>query len=157
MIAPWLIWFVLGIGLAALELVMPGLIIFFFAVGAIVTAGVVLLFETSLTQQILVFLCVSVVSLLTLRSRLSRIFRGSKMINNADSYDDFPSGATARVIRAITPIEQGRIHYRGTDWYATADETIEVGATVAIVRYADSSRQIFFVQQLNNPHEGKNT
>jgi inner membrane protein len=142
----WLIWFLLGVGLALLEMLTPGLIIIFFAAGALITAGLTLMLDLTLTLQLLIFLTLSLLSLLLLRSRLSRTFRGAKLANGADSYDDFPSGAKAQVVKTITATEHGRIHYRGTEWYATADQPIAVGTTVEILSYADASRQIFRVR-----------
>ena len=150
LITPWLIWFLLGIGLAFLELYLPGFIVLFFGIGCLGTSGALLLWDLSLTQQILLFLTTSITSLLLLRKWLMRIFRGVSSDKPDEDFDDFPRGAHVKVLKTITPDNSGRIQYRGTAWDALADETIEAGDTVEIVRYATNSRQVFFVHKIDN-------
>ena len=56
---PAVIWFLVGLGLLLLELVLPGLVILFFGVGAWVTALVCAFTDISLNWQILIFLVAS--------------------------------------------------------------------------------------------------
>lgn len=152
--SPWLLWFLIGLGLALLEFVMPGLILIFFAIGSLVTAATLLLWEPDLTWQILIFLISSLASLVLLRRWMTRIFRGVSTGNSEDDFDEAIFGARASVTQAIGSAERGRIRYRGTDWYATADHPIEVGAIVEIVDYADQSRQVFHVKRVTQTNEG---
>jgi len=149
LITPWLIWFLAGIGLAFLELYLPGFIVLFFGFGCWIVAGALLLWDLSLNQQIVIFLVATIASLLLLRKWLMRVFRGASSDKQKDDFDDFPTGKHVKVVKTITPVEYGRIQYRGTAWYATAEETIEQGATVEIVRFADGSHQVFFVRKIN--------
>lgn len=151
LITPWLIWFLMGIGLAFLELYLPGFIVLFFGIGCWVTAGALVLWDLNVNQQILVFIVSAVASLLLLRKWLMRVFRGASSDKPDDGFDDFPQGARVAVSKTITPNEYGRIQYRGTAWYATAEETIEAGTTAEIVRYADNSHQIYFVRKIDQP------
>jgi inner membrane protein len=151
LLTPWLIWFLLGIGLALLELFLPGFILLFFGIGCLLTAGALLLWDLSLSQQLLFFIVTSVTSLLLLRKWMSRVFRGAASNQKGADFDDFPHGVHVQVLKTITPAEHGRIHYRGTAWYATADQTIESGSTVEILRYANHSKQVFFVRKINQP------
>ncbi|MDA1081171.1 MAG: NfeD family protein [Gemmatimonadetes bacterium] len=148
--APWLIWFLLALALAFLEMAMPGLILIFFSIGSLVTSAVLLLFDPSFTQQILIFLLSSMASLLLLRRWMSRVFRGDSSSRQRDNFDDSPVGIRVPVIKAISPAERGRIRYRGSDWYATAGECIEADAIVEIVGYADSSRQVYCVKSVTS-------
>lgn len=150
-ITSWLIWFLLGIGLAFLELYLPGFIVLFLGIGCWVTAGALLLWDLSLTQQILIFITSAVVSLLLLRKWLIGVFRGVSPDRQDENFDDFPRGMHVKVLKTITPADYGRIQYRGTSWYAAAEETIEEGETVEVIRYADNSRQVFFVRRVNQP------
>jgi len=143
----WLIWFLLGAGLALLELQMPGFIVLFFGLGCWITAAALLLWDLSATQQVTVFIIGSVSSIVLLRRLLMRMFQGRASGTSVD-YDDFPKGAHVQVAQRITPQVNGRVHYRGTLWYATADEEIEVGETAEILRFADNSRQIYFVRKI---------
>jgi membrane protein implicated in regulation of membrane protease activity len=152
--SPWLLWFLLGLGLALLELVMPGLILIFFAIGCLVTTATLLLWEPDLTWQIVIFLISSLASLVLLRRWMTRVFRGVSTGSSNHDFDDAPFGSRASVTQAIGSSERGRIRYRGTDWYATADQPIESGAVVEIVDYADQSRQVFYVKPVTQTHEG---
>lgn len=146
---PWLIWFLLGIGLAFLELYLPGFIVIFFGIGCWLTAGALLLWHLSVTQQILLFITTAILSLLLLRKWMMLVFHGVSSDKQDQDFDDFPQGVHVPVIKTITPEIYGRIQYRGTSWYAAAAETIEAGKTVEILKYADNSRQIFFVRAIN--------
>lgn len=145
--APWLIWFLVGIGLAFVELMLPGFILLFFSIGCFVTAGLSLLFDLSITHQFSIFLVTSVASLLSLRKWLMLIFRGKSSNGGPAEFDDFPLGVRVTVIKTITPEFPGRIQYRGAPWDAVADETIEADSTVEIERYGDS-RHVFFVRKI---------
>lgn len=151
LITPWLIWFLLGIGLAFLELYLPGFIVLFFGIGCWLTAGALLLWDLSLNQQILLFIITTVASLLLFRKWMMRVFRGVSSDTQVDDFNDFPEGQRVRVLKTITPAANGRIQYRGSAWYATAEETIEEGSTVEIIRYADNSRQIYVVRKIDHP------
>lgn len=150
LLPPWLIWFLVGIGLAFLELFLPGFIVLFFGIGCWVVAGALLAWDLSLAQQVLLFIVSSVAALLLLRKWLQRVFLGVSADRQTTAFDDFPRGQFVPVVKTITPVAHGRIQYRGTTWYATAEETIEAGQTVEIVSFADHSRQIFFVRK---PHQ----
>ena len=145
--SPWLVWFLLGVGLAFLELALPGFIVFFFGIGCWVVAGALLIWNLSLTQQVLLFIAGTITSIVVLRKLLMRMFRGSSTGGRVD-FDDFPQGAHVKVLKRITPTVNGRIQHRGTAWDAAAEEEIDEGATVEIVRYANGARQIFFVKKI---------
>ncbi|ACV68475.1 NfeD family protein [Desulfohalobium retbaense] len=144
----WLIWFLLGIGLALLELFMPGFVIIFMALGCWLVALAVLVWPLSLTQQILLFIGGTILSIVFLRSRFMKTFRGSSSDTASAGYDDFPSGVHVSVVKKITPESTGRIRYRGTFWDASAEEEIDEGEIVEIVDFAGSSRQAFFVRKV---------
>jgi len=149
MITSWLIWFLLGTGLAFLELYLPGFIVIFFGIGCWVTAASLLIWSFTLTQQILIFITTSVMSLLLMRKWMMRVFHGVSPDKQDEDFDDFPGGMHVPVVKTITPEIYGRIQYRGTTWYAAAEEPIEEGEMVEIVKYADSSHQTFFVRRIN--------
>lgn len=132
------IWLLLGILLAVSEFAVPGLVIVFFGIGALVTAGVTWFTEPSLTVQIGIFAAASVASLLIGRRCCRGVLRGQTFRRAASDEDietasDALIGATGRVTGAIRPPESGRVAVRGSDWSATADEPLEPGATVRVV------------------------
>lgn len=131
-----LVWFIIALILMLLELAVPGVLLVFFGIGALVTSllswmGIL----QSTTAELLVFLFVSVVSLLLLRKKMQRTFRGkTKSVNDADLELDEFIGKTARVVEAINPSEQrGKVEFRGAHWEAQADVPIEPGTAVEII------------------------
>ena len=131
-----LLWFVLGLGVMALELFLPGFVLVFFGVGAWVTAllvwpGLI----PSFNAQLLVFLGASLASLFALRRWLQRTLQGrvSDKELSESKLDDFV-GHRAKVTRAISPdTGDGRVEFRGTEWKAASKSPIAVDATVRIV------------------------
>jgi len=143
----WLIWFLCGVGLAFLELLMPGFVVLFMGIGCLVVSGLLLLWPLTLTQQFLVFIAATIASIVFLRKWLMRIFKGRSMTRSEPDFDDFPEGALVKVARPVSSRPGGRIEFRGSLWDAVADEEIGVGETAKIVRYAGGSRQTYFVQK----------
>lgn len=94
---PAVIWFLIGLGLLLLELVLPGLVILFFGAGAWVAALSCALFNINLNWQIAIFLLASLLGLVLLRKYLKRKFFGRK----AKAIADFADG-------------QGKIEFKGT-------------------------------------------
>ncbi|MFT5697956.1 MAG: hypothetical protein ACI8ZB_000810 [Desulforhopalus sp.] len=138
MIDPALYWLIIGVMLFFLEMALPGFVLFFFGLAALITALVAWLTPIAIAWQLGVFIVTSVVSLLTLRDVMQKILFKPK---DADTKEDLDEdvmfavpGDRAVVGAAITPPAEGRIHYSGTSWRATADEKIEEGEIVAVVR-----------------------
>jgi membrane protein implicated in regulation of membrane protease activity len=136
MIDPALYWLIIGVMLFFLELAVPGFILFFFALGALVTALVAWLSPISLVWQLGLFIAASLVSLLSLRNIIQK-----KLIAPASDAGDEDedvllavSGEKGVVSMTIAPPAEGRIKYAGTSWRAMADEKIEEGEIVTIVR-----------------------
>ncbi|MFZ0280832.1 MAG: NfeD family protein, partial [Bacteroidales bacterium] len=59
---PEMIWFIIGLVLFLLELVLPGFVIFFFGVGAWITALLCLIANPGINLQVVVFAVTSVLS-----------------------------------------------------------------------------------------------
>ena len=132
-ISPVLFWFLTGIVFLGLELALPGMIVFFFGVGAWCAALVVFFLPMSLASQLLVFLVASLVSLVLLRTTLKKIFLGRVLEVDAMEHN-IPPGASGVVIEAINPPATGTIKYGGSYWQATADQAIAKGTIVTIVK-----------------------
>ena len=131
---PELIWSLVGILLLLLEFVMPGLIVFFFGVGALVVAVVCLFTDIGVNAQLLIFIGVSVLSLVLLRKWLKGIFIGhvtSKQDSSAN-LEEFV-GQRAVVKEKITPSLPGKVELHGTNWQAEAEEEIDAGTVVEII------------------------
>jgi membrane protein implicated in regulation of membrane protease activity len=130
---PELLWFIAGLAMLLLEFIVPGLIIFFFGVGAFVVALICIFFDISINLQLLIFLLSSVLLLVALRRWLSTTFMGHVgfTMNSAENLDDF-TGGRATVIRGIKPGLPGRVEFRGSRWDAEADEEIPEGSAVVV-------------------------
>jgi inner membrane protein len=148
LVTPWLIWFIIGIGFAFLELMLPYFIVLFFGIGCLGVAAALLLWDLTLTQQFFVFIVTTISSLVLLRRWLMRIFSGVSSDKPSDDYDDFPYKERVTVLISIVPPNSGRIRHRGTAWNAVADEEIHAGETAEIIRYHGNSRQTFFVRKI---------
>lgn len=136
LLAPGILWFLLGVLLLVVEGMSGGVLAVFFALGAWVTAIPLLLgVEEAFGLQLAVFLIVSVLSLVLLRHRFKTMLTGLR--NSAGdtdaALDDF-AGGLATVIEPIDPSRNvGKVEYHGTQWAARATVFISGGAIVKIV------------------------
>jgi len=137
---PALYWLIIGVMLLFLELALPGFILFFFGVGALITALATWLFPIAVSWQLALFIVASLLSLFTLRGLIQKRFFDSapkegegEEVGDRDVVMASP-GETGVVCMGIYPPAEGRIKFAGTFWRATADEKIEDGETVAVVR-----------------------
>lgn len=142
MIDPALYWLIIGVMLFLLELAVPGFILFFFALGALLTALVAWLSPISIALQLALFITASLVSLLSLRNVIQKkiISPPPKEGENEDEDEDedlVTPGDKGVVSSTIIPPAEGRIKYSGTSWRAIADEKIEEGEIISIVRRKD--------------------
>ena len=131
---PELIWFLVGIVLLVLEFELPGLIVFFFGVGAIIVAILCLIFKLSIDMQLIIFIVASLACLIVLRKWLKGIFYGHVKAKQdiKKEMNDFV-GERAVVKEKITAGLGGKVKLHGTNWEAEADEEIEAGEIVEII------------------------
>jgi membrane protein implicated in regulation of membrane protease activity len=133
---PALYWLIIGVMLFFLELALPGFILFFFAVGALVTAMVAWLTPISIAWQLGLFIVASLGTLLALRDIIQRNLFATASAEQEEDKDEILAvpGDKCVVSMTIPPPAEGRIKYSGTFWRATADELIEEGEIVSVVR-----------------------
>ncbi len=131
---PTFVWGLSGFILIFAEALVPGFVIFFFGSGALLTAlasAVLPPVGASFGLQGLIWGASSVFSLIFLRKRFARVFRGTLL--NREHVEDL--GETALVKERITPDTRGRVRYQGTTWKAVSyTETFEPGDKVSIVQ-----------------------
>ena len=125
------IWIIIGFVLFLLEFVIPGLILFFFAVGAWIVAILCLFLDMSVNAQLIIFLVSSVASILLLRKGLSKILLKRK--HPSELLEDEFLGKIAKAETDISPGKNGKIDFKGTTWQAASEDTIEKGDNVIIV------------------------
>lgn len=130
---PEIFWFVIGLGLFLLELVIPGFVIFFFGMGAWVTALVCLIHNPGTNVQIIIFALTSVLSLVILRRMIQKKFFYSKNNLSEDVEDEF-TGKEALVTAPIVPGKKGKVEFKGTTWNADSKSDVNEGQTVIIVK-----------------------
>ncbi|MGN6618073.1 MAG: NfeD family protein [Ilyomonas sp.] len=125
------IWTIIGFILFLLEFVLPGLILFFFALGAWIVAILCLFLNLSVNMQLIIFLISSVVTVLLLRKWLSKILSERK--HRSELLEDEFLGKTAKAETAISPSENGKVEFKGTSWQAASEDEIEKGENVVII------------------------
>jgi membrane protein implicated in regulation of membrane protease activity len=128
---PAVIWFLIGLGLLILEMILPGLVIMFFGAGAWVTAIACAIFDMSLNIQILIFLVASLLGLVLLRKYVKRKFFSKKDEVAQDQLEEF----IGRKARALEQFKDGvgNVEFKGTRWSARSDEPVSKGQWVTIL------------------------
>jgi len=129
---PEMIWFIIGLVLFLLELVVPGFVIFFFGVGAWITALVCLIADPGINIQVVIFAVVSVLALVGLRKMIQKRFFYSKD-NRSEAVEDEFTGKEAVAIADFGSDKRGKVEFKGTQWKAESGSEIKAGQTVIIV------------------------
>ena len=131
---PAFLWTLLGLLLIGAEMFIPGFVVFFFGVGAVLTG----IFSAALppvagnfTLQGVIWIVSTLLSFRIFRKKFAAIFKGT--ILNRERDDDV--GESAVVIEPITPEAPGRVRYQGTSWKAVSyTEEFDIGQRVDIVK-----------------------
>lgn len=112
----WWIWLIAGVVLMVAETLTPtGFFMFFFGLGAVVTGILVALgLLPSFTIQGLVFIGISLVSIVLLRKPLLAKFHFRNKAHSVDSI----VGEIAKALAAIPPQTAGKVELRGSCWSA---------------------------------------
>jgi len=115
----------------------PGLIIIFFGIGAIIVAAACV-FSTAVSDsvniQLIIFMITSIILLLSLRRWVKKIFVGfSSEKNGMEDHLSEMIGKKAKVVTAILPNQTGKVELNGTDWKARADVEIPEDSIVEVV------------------------
>lgn len=132
---PSIIWFVIGFILILMEFATPGLVTLFFGIGAWIVAILILFFDFSVDMQLIIFIAISVISLIFLRKHFKKLFQ-KKLDKNQfgpDGLEEF-IGHQAVVIKEITPKTSGKVEFRGTSWKAVSSEHLKKNTPVKIVK-----------------------
>lgn len=129
---PELFWFFIGLVLFLLELVIPGFFIFFFGLGAWVTALVCLIGEPGTNLQIIIFAVTSVLTLIALRRIIQKKFFYNKGTQSEEVEDEF-TGKEALAINDFGGVKNGKVEFKGTTWTAESKAEIKEGQRVIII------------------------
>ena len=129
---PELVWFILGLILLLLELVLPGFVIFFFGVGAWITALVCLFFNPGINLQVVIFAVTSVIVLMAFRKMIQNKFIYNKNDISGEIEDEF-TGKEAVAVGDFDAEKNGKVEFKGTTWNAESKSKIHDGQIVIIV------------------------
>ncbi len=140
------IWILVGFAFAAVELLIPGFILIFFAIGAWITAALTFFLPLGFGWQLAVFIAASLLTLLTLRKYMAKAFRGDTADERGDTVEQADIGKLATVTKDITPTFPGEIKYRGSFWKAAAATNIQAGQNVRITGRSADDSQMFNVE-----------
>ena len=127
---PAVLWFLAGFILFLLEFVVPGLILFFFAIGAWIVAILSLFFDFSINTQLVIFLGSSLLTIVLFRKWLKKIIWVRR--HSSEIEDEF-LGKTGRAETFIGPGKNGKVDFKGTSWDARSDDIINEGENVTII------------------------
>jgi|TARA_B110000881_G_scaffold104192_1_gene91517 membrane protein implicated in regulation of membrane protease activity len=111
-------WTLAGVLLMLCEFVVPGLILFFFGIGAFVVALVTAFWPgLNVDLQIVAFLVSSLITLFSLRRLVRSVFAGRVVKeSNAGDMTDGLIGSEATVIAAMKAGELGKVRLNGVVW-----------------------------------------
>ena len=134
-----LCWFWLGAGvlLTVSEFIVPGFVICFFGISAMIVSVIcAFVNDLSLAWQLTWFGAISVVLLFVSRLVAPDVFKGgtvkTELVGDIDSDDII--GKKAIVKEAIGVNTAGKVEFRGTLWEAVANSDIPAGKTVIVTR-----------------------
>lgn len=136
---PTLVWFFIGLILAFLEFVVPGVILIFFGVGAwIVAATTYLKLTDSFESQMLLFAIASILILVSLRKWIKGKFHGHvSHVQDLDKDLDEFTGKSVLVLKDVIPGKMdGTVEFKGATWSAVSEDLIKNGE-VAIISAID--------------------
>lgn len=126
-------WAIAGLALMISEFAVPGLILFFFGIGALATALLAWLFPMSMEWQIAVFIIISLASLFGLRRLLKPVFMG-RTSGEPEQSGELSQlvGSHGEVTANIEPGKTGRILLNGATWKAVSNDPVSAGTTVEV-------------------------
>jgi len=132
------VWLIAGLVLIAMELFIPGLVVCFLGLGAMIVAvlrwsGLI----TGVVASFTVWFITSIALLIGLRHLLLRWVPSESTYTVADEDLD-AVGAIVEVVQEVSEISQGRIRYAGTTWPATTRHGTLLPGQKARLLYRDN-------------------
>ena len=124
------LWFIAGFVFFLLEFAVPGLILFFFAVGAWIVAILSLFYDFSINTQLVIFLVSSLLTIVLFRKWVKKMIWAKKLPTELE--DEF-IGKTGKAETSIGPDQNGKVNFKGTLWDARSEDIIEPGQTVTVI------------------------
>lgn len=147
--SPWLVWFLAGIAIMLAELAVPGFVIIFFGLGCWGAAIAAFFTPGAYSAQVIVFLIVSVASLLTLRKVAMRVFVGDSEGPVTDDLGNVPVGARVTLDHDLEAGQVGRVRFRGTMWDAVSEDRIAAGSVAEITGTDKANRSCLKIKVIS--------
>jgi membrane protein implicated in regulation of membrane protease activity len=138
---PMFVWFFVAVVFLVAELMAPGFVAIFFTLGCLAASCGAWLFGMPLQTQIIVFVVVSIGSLVLFRKMACSIFRGKQGSDNEDDYSNERIGKTVVVTEPVVPHRQGKVKLDGSFWIAESDSAMDIG-DVGIVESVDAENSL---------------
>lgn len=111
------IWITAGVILSILEFFIPGILVVFFGIGAILTGITAYFFAIGLSTQIMIWLTSSMALLLTGGQVLKKMFPSSESFQPPTDFDYYDR--EVKVVKKILVNKKGgRVSFQGTEWDA---------------------------------------
>ena len=150
-----LIWFLLGVGFAVAELMVPGLILIFFGLGCWVSSLAAFLGVGRLDAQIWIFILSSVVLLLAGRRFIPDTFKGNVKSGIADDFESEVRGEIVEVTRGISPSVPGEVKFRGSFWKAASSVAMKAGEKGIIIGSMNDAGTVLMVGPVEAERSGE--
>lgn len=125
-----LIWFILFIILITVEIFAPGIILIFFAFGALIVSILELIFDFPTEYEVGIFLISSFASLGVLRGKVKEALKSRK--EKLLASDDY-IGKKVIVVESLVGSGFGKVELHGTNWKAISEDDLEVGDEAIVI------------------------
>ncbi len=139
------IWISVGIFMVIAEFIIPGVFISFLGIAAIVTGLILFFFEMKFMNQIYLWAVLSAILIFFGGKFMERIFPSDKVVS--EKIEDSYIGKIVKVTQKVTPEQQGRILFQGTEWNAKS-----IGSEIQVGEYAriyDKENLTFIINELS--------
>ena len=128
----WIIWLVLFVAMLIIEAIGPALVSIWFALGAVIALILSFIPEVAWWIEVVVFVVISIATLLALRPILKRYIKRNNYNTNIDSF----TGKRGYVIEDITYLRPGAVKIGDVSWTAipvNKDEKIVENEIIEVV------------------------
>ena len=129
----WIIWLALFVVMLGVEAIGPSLVSVWFSFGALVALIVSFIPNVEWWVEVVVFVVISVATLVALRPIIKRYYKRNNFNTNIDSY----AGKRGYVIEDITYLRPGAVKIGDVSWTAIPvdkDQTILENEVIEVVR-----------------------
>lgn len=129
------LWIIVGLAIMSMELFMPGFILVFFGLGAVLTGAAIFFVPMGVNAQLVFFTAASIVLLVSFRKMAQGYFVGrTANANPTGAAMEIFTGETAIVTEDIVPNSpKGKVEFHGSFWNADSDVAIEKGLKVTVL------------------------